>query len=130
MIREGREREPLGLHEIALVRFGKHEEVTDEAAHAIEFIDGEVLRLLDVRRIVGVDELQVAAHDGDGGAKLVADVIEEGALSRHRRLDPVEHAVDGTGQLGEVIVATEGDAAGEVGFADGICCHAEILDRA
>ena len=53
----------------------------------------------------GVHHLEVAADDRDGGLQLVPHVVQQLALHVDRALEPVEHRVDGAGEVGDVVVA-------------------------
>ena len=60
----------------------------------------------------------MAAEHGERGLELVAGVVEELALAHERRLEPVEHPVEGPGERGDVVVAGLGQPAGQVGVVD------------
>lgn len=51
-------------------------------------------------------------------AQLVPGVADEVTLARERSLEAVEHPVEGVAELGDLIVALDGDAAREVGLGD------------
>ena len=59
-------------------------------------------------------ELQMAAHDGDGGTQFVPRVVENSRWAAKRPLQPVEHAVERLGEGGYVVVAVHRDPACEV----------------
>ena len=83
----------------------------------------------DVRRVGRVDQLEVAAHDGDRGAQFVADVVEKLALVPDGALNSVEHPVDGAGEGRELVAAADRDPGGEVEFVDRVDRAAQFLDR-
>ena len=60
----------------------------------------------------------MAAKHGERRLQLVAGVVEELALPHERRLQAVQHPVDGAGQRGDVVVAGLGDPLGQVGLPD------------
>ena len=80
-----------------------------------------VTRAIVSRALVGVvaEKLEVAADDRDRRAELVPGVVDERALGRERRLEPVEHGVERAGQVGDLVPAVDLDPAGQVGLADG-----------
>jgi hypothetical protein len=60
----------------------------------------------------------MSAHHGQRGLELVTGVVEELALCGERRLEPVEHVVDGSGQRRDVVVAALRDPAGQITGGD------------
>ena len=68
--------------------------------------------------VADVEQLEVAAEHGERGLELVAGVVEELPLADERRLEPVEHPVEGPGQRGDVVVAGLGQPPGQVGVVD------------
>ena len=92
-----------------------------------------------------LEELGVGRHGGDGRAQLVGGVGDElaqvllvlpqarlgGDAGRERRLDPLEHHVEGAGQaadLGGLVGA--GNALVEVAGRDGVGRALHVLERA
>ncbi len=97
---------------------GEQGDVVDQHVHPVELVDRELARGFDLVRVARVEQLEVAANDRDRRAQLVADVVEQPTLTVERPLEPVEHRVEGAGELGDVVAADHGDAAGEVVLAD------------
>jgi hypothetical protein len=114
--------------EVRLLGLGEHDEVVDNAAHPVQLVGDQGGGVAAVRRVVA-HQLQVAADDRDRGAQLVAGVVQEPPLGGEGRLQPVEHVVEGAGQLGDVVVAGDGDAAGQVRLTDPLGGLADQPDR-
>ena len=57
-----------------------------------------------------VEQLEVPAHDRDRRLEFVLHVVEQPPLVGQGRIQPVEHVVDGAGQLRDVVVPDDGDA--------------------
>ena len=58
----------------------------------------------------GVEKFQVAADDGDGGAQLVAGIVDELPLRLICGVDSIKHSVESTSQVGDFVFADEGAA--------------------
>src|SRR5699024_1416996 len=65
-----------GDEEIGPLAAGEHDELVDEAGHALELIADEFERVLAVLGIIAHD-IEMPAHDGERGAQLVTGVVEE-----------------------------------------------------
>ena len=65
------------LDEVRLVGSRQHDQVVDHARHPVDLVEHQVARGLDVVGVLGIDQLEVAADDGDRGAQLVSGVVEE-----------------------------------------------------
>ena len=63
-------------------------------------------QVLGARLRVGQRHLELGAHHGQGRAQLVRRVRHESPLARERRLEAVEHVVEGLGQLAQLVVGT------------------------
>ena len=107
-----------GAEEVGPVALGEQDQVADQPRHPVDLVEQQRPGLGHLGRVVGVEQLEVAAQHGQRRLQLVAGVVEELALADERRLQPVEHAVEGAGQRGDVVVAGLGQPAGEVGLAD------------
>ena len=66
----------------------------------------------------GVEEFQVATDDGDGGAELVAGVVDELSLRLIGSVNSIKHSVESTSQVGDFVFAVDRDAGGEVRVGD------------
>src|SRR5699024_7665078 len=100
-----------GDEEIGPLAAGEHDELVDEAGHALELIADELERVLAVLGIIAHDS-EMTAHDGDRGAQLVTGVVEELPLPVEGGFEPVEHPVEGIAEVGDVIVALDLDPPG------------------
>ena len=61
---------------------------------------------------------EVSAHDRERRLQLVPDVAQQLSLGGHRAVEAVEHPVDRTGELRDVVVADHRDAFAQVGRGD------------
>ena len=121
----------VGVHrgdEVGLGALGQQDQIIDEHSHPVELVNGQQLGLAHVSGVGGVGELKVPADHGDGRTQLVADVVEQVALSLHRGLDSVQHPVDGCGQGGQVVSALDRNPGGQVLLADGFGGAPQLLD--
>ena len=105
-------------HEVGPVALGEQDQVADQAGHPVDLVEQQLLGLGHLRGRAGVEELEVAAHHRERRAQLVAGVVEELPLADERLLEPVEHAVDGAGEGGDVVVAGDREPLREVALAD------------
>ena len=115
----------LHVQEVRAPRLGERDEVVDQPAHAVELVQEQRPGLLDVRRPVGVHELEMPAEDGQRGAELVPRVVEELLLGAERGLEPVEHRVHRPRQLCHVVAAAHRDPGVEFGVRDAVGRAAE-----
>ena len=76
----------LPVQEVRATGLHEQRDVVDESVHAVELVDRELARRVDLGGGVGVEQLEMAAHDGDRGAQLVAHVVEQPALGVERAL--------------------------------------------
>jgi hypothetical protein len=114
--------------EVGLLGLGEHDEVVHDPAHPLQLIGDQGGGVAPVGRVVA-HQLQVPADDRDRRAELVAGVVQEPPLSGEGRLQPVQHVVEGPGQLGDVVVSADRDPPGQVGFADPLGRLADQPDR-
>ncbi len=117
LVGEGREVDRSETQEVGPVGLGEDEQVVDHPAHPVELVHDEVERL-PPRLGVVLEDLQVPSDDRDRGPELMAGVVDEVPLRGEGDLQPVEHVVEGARELGDVVVARDRNAPGEVGFAD------------
>ena len=61
-----------------------------------------------------LEELEMSAHDRQRRLQLVRRVVGEPPLRRERALQPVEHVVERSRELRDLVVAVHGDAAAQV----------------
>ena len=87
---------------------GQHEQIVDVPAHAVELVGDQRDRLGSLCRVVA-EHLEVSADDRDRGAQLMGDVVEERPLRRERFVEAVEHAVELVAELGQLVVALDGN---------------------
>ena len=117
-----------GDDEVRVVGAGEGEQVVDEAGHPVELVVGDGERRRARRRVVA-HRLEVAPDDRDGGAQIVAGVVEELALVGEGALEPVEHRVK-AGTAGHLVTAADLEAAAEVGPLDLLGGAADVADGA
>jgi hypothetical protein len=87
--------------------FGVIDGLADVDRHRHQF---EVCRLR-----LGEDDVDRGAHDGQWRAKFVAGVGDELPLAAERAIEPLEHDIEGVGELAQFVARTlQGDALGEV----------------
>ena len=98
----------------------QHQQLVDVAAHPVELLLNHRDRLLTLSWRVA-ERLDVAADHGDWSAQLVADVGEEVLLMSERGLEPVQHAVEGSAELGDLVAAANRDPARQVRIGDRPC---------
>mgnify|MGYP001687989760 CR=1 FL=1 len=120
----------LGPDVLGVQGSGQGEHVVDEHPHAVQLLQRQVGGGGHVLRVVGVHQLQVAAHNGDGGAQLVADVVGQAPLRLHRPLHPAHHPVEGGGQRRQVVPAAHGHPLGEVALVNGLRGLAQLTNGA
>ena len=104
--------------EVGPVALGEQDQVADQAGHPVDLVEQQLAGLGDLLGAADVEQLEVAAQDGQRRLELVAGVVEELPLPDERRLEPVEHPVDGPGERGDVVVAGDREPAGQVGVGD------------
>jgi hypothetical protein len=76
-------------------------------------------------------ELELATEDGEGASELVTRVGNEGALALDRRLEALEHGVQGLAEAVDLVVRVgQGQAAARLRGRDRGCLRAHPLDRA
>ena len=97
---------------------GQSGDLGHEAGHPVHLVDDEPAGCAHVGRIVLVDHFEVSAHDRERRLQLVPDVAEQLSLGGHRAVEAVEHPVDRTGELRDVVVADHRDAFAQVGRGD------------
>ena len=64
------------------------------------------------------EQLEVPADDREWRPELVARVVDETSLCAERPLEPVEHLVEGHGELRDLIATVRRDSGAEVGLGD------------
>ncbi len=104
-------------------RPGENQEVFGEVTEALCLFEGAAERALERVTVAWLEQghLQFGPQHGDRGAQLVAGVVEEHALPGEGGLDPVEHGVEGTAELGDLVLARGlGEAAADLGQGDGV----------
>ena len=116
----GGERAQIDLvhRELVALHGGQQIDVVHESRHPIEFGDADLASALDVGDVVRVHHLQVPAHDRDRRLQLVPHVVEQLPLHIHRALEPIEHRVDRSGEIGDVVVPLRLQARRQVADRD------------
>ena len=114
--------------EIGLLGLGEHEQVVDDARHPVDLVEDQ-RHCLAVLVGVVAEQLEVPADDRQRCAQLVTGVIDEPALRCERGLHPVEHRVEPRRELGDLIIADDGDPAAQVAVGDRLCRVAERPHR-
>ena len=109
-LREQRVGEPLQAdrlrgQEVGAAGLREQDQVAHEPRHPVDLVEQQRPGLRDLRRVLVVEQLEVPAEHGERRLQLVAHVVEELALPDERLLEPREHAVEGPGQRGDVVVA-------------------------
>ncbi|MNX93008.1 hypothetical protein D3C86_1251770 [compost metagenome] len=104
----------------ALVRAREHQQIVDQTREPVHLRDrraGPALALRRPGRPKPLDQLQVAADGGQRALELVRGVGDEAPLHLERGLEPVEEAIEGLGQLAELVApgAAHGQAPVDVG---------------
>jgi len=96
-------------HEVGALGAAQHEQVVDQAVHPIQLVlqDGDDPGAVGVG-VGALEQLEVAADDGDGSAELVTGVGDEAALCGERGGEAVEHPVERSGERAEFVVPTDG----------------------
>ena len=129
LLRERREVDRLAGEKTGLLGLRQQDQVVDYPAHAVELVEDDRERLAPFLGIV-LEQLQVAPHDRDGRPQLVTGVVDEAALRREGRFEPVEHLVERRGELRDLVGALHRDAAAEVALRDLVRGARDRPDRA
>jgi hypothetical protein len=96
-----------GPDEVVHVGPRDRHQVLDQPPHAVELVldDGDGLADgVGVVPVEGLEHLEVAARDRDGGPQLVADAGHERVLRGGGRVEPVEHGVELGGEQADLVV--------------------------
>lgn len=107
-----------GPEEVGAAGLGQHDQVVDQAAHPVQLIQDQGADVGHLVGIGGVEHFEVALDDRQWGAQFVARVIEEMLLGLEGGLESVEHRVDRSGQLADVVVPADRDPQGQVAVRD------------
>ena len=111
----------LHLHGV-IVTTGQKEKLLHQLLHGLRLATDGVNGLLTGGGVVlspAVQQAGIALDDGDGGAQLVGGVGDEAHLGTVGRPQPVQHGVDGLGQVPELLLsAGDRDALVQMGGID------------
>ena len=105
----------------ALVALGEQSQVVDESIHSGDLsvhVRGGGFDLALGRVLRAAEHIDLAPDRGQGRAQLVRGVGDERALPCERVLEPVEHVVEGLGQLVHLPGAPLGHPMREVAGVD------------
>ena len=74
---------------------------------ALRLLECAAQRLCRLRRVAGLGEreLELAPENRERRAQLMAGVVDERALARERRLDALQHVVERSAQLSDLVTS-------------------------
>ena len=118
-----------GDDEVRPLRPRQGQQLGDYPRHAVQLRRRQIDRPLALLAGGALEQLQLAADDGDRRAQLMAGVVDEAALGRVGGLQAIEHPVERQRQLGDVVAAGHRHAPRQVGVLDASGHAADLAHR-